>query len=336
VERRPQRKEAEEMAQLKTERSLERSRALALGFLLLVTLLIAGSLIERPARAEAFPILFVVNNTADSGNGICNASECTLREAIDAANDTPGKDAIHFDIPGGGVKTIKPTFQLPQITDEVTIDGYTQPGASENTLKKGTNAVLKIELNGKNAGTAPGLVIEANNSVVRGLVINRFDQNGVELGGSHNNKVRGNFLGTDSGGTLDRGNSRGGVSCGGTSGDNTIGGNTPGARNLISGNDRGGVLIENSTHNGIKGNLIGTGKDGTTALGNSDGGVRIFANSIQNVVGGNTAAAANIIAFNHGDGVAVDDDDPYNTNNSILRASVNRAHGRREGRPSQR
>ena len=30
----------------------------------------------------------------------------------------------------------------------MTIDGYTQPGATKNTLEQGTNAVLRIELDG--------------------------------------------------------------------------------------------------------------------------------------------------------------------------------------------
>src|ERR671916_425382 len=117
------------------------SRALALGFLL-ATLLVAAQLSEKPAHA-AFPILFIVNNTADPGDGNCTASGCTLREAMNEANAFPGKAAIHFDIPGGGVKTISPNSRLPEITDEVTIDGYTQPGASPNTKVKGTDAVLK-------------------------------------------------------------------------------------------------------------------------------------------------------------------------------------------------
>jgi hypothetical protein len=54
----------------------------------------------------------------------------------------------------------------------VIIDGYSQPGASENTLAAGTNAVLKIELNGEGR-PFPGLWFLTSNSVVRGLVINR-------------------------------------------------------------------------------------------------------------------------------------------------------------------
>jgi CSLREA domain-containing protein len=124
---------------------VERPRTLTYCVLaLLVAVLIGVLAATKPAHAKTF----TVTNTADPGDGNCNASGCTLREAIDAADDTPGKDAIHFHIQGD-VKTIKPKSDLPSIEDTVTIDGYTQPGASKNTLPQGTNAVLKIELNGE-------------------------------------------------------------------------------------------------------------------------------------------------------------------------------------------
>ena len=43
--------------------------------------------------------IFVVNSTADPGDGVCDAVECTFREAIAAANDNPGQDTIQFNIP---------------------------------------------------------------------------------------------------------------------------------------------------------------------------------------------------------------------------------------------
>ena len=124
-------------------------------------LMLAGA--DR-ARAST---TFTVTNTADPGN--CNASGCTLREAIDDANDTPGKDAIHFHIQGGGVQTIKPKSVLPTIKDTVTKDGYTQTGASKNALTQGTNAVLKIEISGEDAEpTTSEFFIQASNNVVKG------------------------------------------------------------------------------------------------------------------------------------------------------------------------
>jgi hypothetical protein len=71
---------------------------------------------------------------------------------MEESNDTSGKDTIEFDIGGtSSVKTISPTSQLPTITDAVTIDGYTQQGASPNTLTRGNAAVFKVELDGSGA-----------------------------------------------------------------------------------------------------------------------------------------------------------------------------------------
>ena len=114
---------------------------------------------------------FVVLNTNDSGAG-------SLRQAILDANAVVGVQTISFDIPGSGVQTIAPTSDLPAISDPVIIDGYTQPGASPNTLQSGDNAVLLIELSGSHVGTnsatASGLLLTGGGSTVEGLVINDF------------------------------------------------------------------------------------------------------------------------------------------------------------------
>jgi CSLREA domain-containing protein len=306
-----------------------RKRTLALG--LLLATLIAYLIAVRPASADT---TFTVTSTGDGADtnlddNLCDASvsvwssPCTLRAAIQEANDTPGADAIHFNIFGSGLKTISPNSFLPPITEAVSIDGYTQPGAEENTLAQGDDAVLKIELNGSNAGEFKcGLTINASNVVVRGLVINRFSSCGVFITGD-GNKVEGNFLGTDPSGTQALGGSYG-VYVNDGSDDNTIGGSTPAARNVISGNDHEGVYIDSiGEGNKVQGNYIGTTKNGTGALGNSDNGVLILYAS-NNTVGG-VASAANTIAFNGEDGVYIEAaaQDPDNANgNRILHNAI--------------
>jgi CSLREA domain-containing protein len=153
---------------------------------------------------------FTVNSAGDgadsnAGDGVCNdgAGNCTLRAAIQEANATPGTDTIAFNIPGSGVRTIAPASALPTVTGAVVIDGYTQPGASANTLAEGDNAVLLVELSGAGATSSGGvgvggLTITAGFSVVRGLVINRFRSGiGLTLTGAGHNSVEGNFIGTD-------------------------------------------------------------------------------------------------------------------------------------------
>ena len=290
-----------------------------------VLFVLLGPLAARPAYAATL----TVNNTADPGDGDCNPNGgCTLREAINEANATTA-DTIRFDISGGGVKTIKPTSRLPIISERLTIDGYSQPGAEPNSLTTGTNAELRIELDGEDAGVASeALRIRASDCVIKGLVINRFDGNSISIGYPgfevRDNKVVGNFIGTDPSGLIRRPNGAGValISDPGTS-SNTVGGSRQAGRNLISGNENSGVLIVGAKNNAILGNLIGTTKNGIDALGNSGDGVRMFAGqggATENIVGGTLPGTANTIAFNGEDGVQVENN--TSVGNGILRNSV--------------
>jgi len=96
----------------------------------------------------------------------------------------------------------------------VKIDGYTQVGASPNTLAVGNNAVLKVVIDGTNSGAIGGLLIDnSSNSVIKGLVINRFTSTASQvppagtyiLGDSVGNRIQGNFLGTSAAGAIDQG-----------------------------------------------------------------------------------------------------------------------------------
>ncbi|MDP9476674.1 MAG: hypothetical protein M3R38_13485 [Actinomycetota bacterium] len=221
-----------------------KTKARVLGFVL-AALLTAWVLIAAGSARAA--TTFTVNSMADLGDkssadGLCDTGrfvlgagpECTLRAAIQQANAASGADTINFGIPGTGVKTIAPKLGLPSITDTVTIDGYSQPDASENTLGTGTNAVLLVELSGANVGAASiALDIRASNSVVRGLVINRFGD-GVLVSDGTGSRIQGNFIGTDPSGISDLGNANRGVLI--FTSNNTVGGASSEARNLISGN----------------------------------------------------------------------------------------------------
>jgi hypothetical protein len=265
--------------------------------------------------ADARAAILTVTGTGDT---IAVDGFVTLREAITAANtnmasgDAPagsGTDTINFNIAGlpGTVFTITPNSALPTITAPVIINGYSQLGASANTLLDGTNAFLAIELNGTNAGFQAGLAISAGNSTVSGLIINRFSNEGILVLTNGGNVIRGNFIGTDSTGKLDRGNGVTGVAL--LSANNVVGGTTPADANLLSGNGFGGVSILNvgSSGNRIEGNYIGTDDTGSAALANSGDGVRIVS-APGNTVGGTAAGTRNVVAFNTGSGVEVVND----------------------------
>jgi hypothetical protein len=203
------------------------------------------------------------------------------------------------------VHTIQPKTVLPPLTDAVTITGYTQDGASVNTLAKGTNAKLMIQLDGSQiSGDASGLHINAPGVEVRGLVINRFLYNVHVDDAAANTKIRGNFIGTYPSGTKAPFGSGNGVLISDASGatNNTVGGPDPADRNLISGNGAYGVSVSGSNYNGVYGNLIGTQRDGKSPLGNKYSGVGI-AYGNNNTVG--ITGDANTIAFNNQDGVRI-------------------------------
>jgi hypothetical protein len=246
----------------------------------------------------------------------------TLREAITSINNGANvnadvvavgaygtNDAIHFNIPGAGVQSIV-LSATPAVTKPVIIDGYTQPLAAANTNGpgQGTNALLLVELR-FNSGN---LTIAGGNSTVQGLVINGVT--GVlVLTGLGGNTVAGNFIGTDA-----TGNAAGphgafaliDIFVNTTSPNNTIGGVTPAARNLISGTSTGasvnpGILIE-SSGNTVEGNLIGTNAAGNAALPNDIGINIFFGGANNNVIGGTTAGARNIISGNRLSGIEMD------------------------------
>ncbi|MGI9107393.1 MAG: carboxypeptidase regulatory-like domain-containing protein [Pyrinomonadaceae bacterium] len=234
---------------------------------------------------------FPVSNTNDSGPG-------SLRQAIIDSNNTTGAQTISFNLPGTGVQTITPLSALPTITDAVVINGYTQPGASPNTLAQGDNAVLLIELNGASAGAGQaGLSINASNSTIRGLVINRFG-NGIFISGGNSNVVQGNFIGTNAAGTAALGNTFNAVFVNGVS-NTVIGGSVPEARNLLSGNGTNGVLLQNNgaANNTVQGNYIGTDVTGASALPNIFSGINLI-NASNNRIGGSAPGAGNVISGN--------------------------------------
>src|SRR5580765_7091414 len=75
-----------------------------------------GALMAAPTSLAA---MFTVRSAADGNDGVCDVVDCTLREAIEAANATEGPDTITFAIGVGGPATIRPFSPLPQITDPV-------------------------------------------------------------------------------------------------------------------------------------------------------------------------------------------------------------------------
>ena len=243
----------------------KRSLIVPVALALAVALLPPGHL----ARAS----VFTVTNLADSGSG-------SLRQAIIDANNHSGPDTIDFNITGctDSLCIIQPLSALPPLTDAGTIiDGTTQLGAT-------------VVVNGEQAGFCSGFQIVSSDSAIKGLWIEEFEGNGIEIDGIDltGNTVSGNYI-------VD--NDMHGVFVGGGQG-HTIGGDTSAERNLISGSGWSGIFV------------TGPGPAGSTVSGNDitysgQYGVHIVDGAQNNTIGGDTAAERNLIMGNELSGILI-------------------------------
>jgi len=259
---------------------------------------------------------YTVDSTGDgfdttNGDHLCIASTggCTLRAAIQQDNFNCGavnatSTTIDFSIGTGG-QTIAPLTALPTIACPTTVDGTTQPGYAGSPI---------IVLNGTNTNPnlAGGLALfnRCNcGGSLRGLVINGFDGDKVQLENGGPYTVQGNYFGTDVTGTMPVANRGDGVHVTANDGvGDLIGGTAAGDGNVISGNDFYGVAFDQSSSNNLlQGNLIGTDITGTKAVpnGGTTGQVGVSVNGVNQTIGGTVAGAGNLISGNAGDGISV-------------------------------
>ncbi len=255
-------------------------------------LMLALALAGAPASAATF----TVTSTNDTGPG-------SLRQAIADANGSAGADTIDFNVSGAGcdgagVCTITPVLPFPGIGDPVTIDGYTQPGASPNTNAEGAlNSVLKIVISGANLSGSNGFVITSDDVTLRGLVVNGSWNIAINSSSADNVSVRGCFVGVDAAGAAAVPNFTGFY---GFLGEGlAVGGPAPADRNLFSGNSDFGVRLERCSNCLVQGNLIGTDASGAAAIGAGSIGLRVGVDCP------GTALRENVVAAAGTDGIQV-------------------------------
>ncbi len=271
-----------------------------LPFVFLLLLLLSSESLSRQ---------YVVRSTADAGAH-------SLRWAILQANASEGPDVISFEIPGKGPFSITPSSPLPALTDPagVVIDGLSQPGARSGEHPPATLELL-IVLDGVHAGACPGLWILSSNNLVQGLVITRFQQDGIRIqgtaAGTRDNNVRNCIVGLDPSGTdarpncsVENGERYAGISivavpkAPGNAHDNSIFGC------LVSGNSGDGVKFADCQgasvyRNTIRQCFVGTTRSGDVVRGNARDGILVYGGSHNNTV------SENLIGGNGSDGVHV-------------------------------
>lgn len=244
----------------------------------------------------ATALTLTVTSTNDSGPG-------SLRQAITTANSTPAADTIAFGI-STGQRVIVPQSTLPTITAPLIIDGSTQPGFAGKPL-----IVLDGRQTGGTATGVNGLTIEAANCRVKALVISGFGGSGIFINGATatatGNVISGCYIGTNAAGSGALPNSGSGITIF-IAKNNLIGGVTASERNILSGNSNGiniNGFDRGADDNKVQGNYIGTNAAGTAALPNGNAGIFVEAGAKNNLIGGTTATARNVISGNGGTGI---------------------------------
>lgn len=234
--------------------------------LLLTGLLLAVSLLFNSHATHAATI--IVDSKADTA--VQDDGQCTLREAIANANDntdttdggaggdcipgdaSPTVDTIGFNITGtadytiGGQSgyTIQALTQTTPITETVTIDGYTQPGAVHNTGKIGEpfsgKVLITIDSTGASGEYAAFVMNGAPDVTISGFSMVNSEGGGVAvLSGSDNCHVIGNLVGLMPSGVAAP-NTSAGIGIADSSGC-VVGGSGMSERNVISGNGGSGL-----------------------------------------------------------------------------------------------
>jgi hypothetical protein len=246
---------------------------------------------------------YVVTITADSGAG-------SLRRAIlnaDAA--ASGPVTISFQIPTSdpnfvnGVFVIAPLSALQGLNNtsaSIIIDGGTQTAFTGDTNPSGP----EVALDGTNAGSANGLLIQSSGNEVLGVDIRKFSGEGIEISGGSNNWIAGDYIGTDATGTIGAGNGFEGVYLTNAT-NNTIGGMTAAGGNVISANADNGIILDvGANANLVMDNRIGTNAVGSAALGNVFAGI-VVSGASNNTIGGIASGAGNLISGNGNNGVFI-------------------------------
>lgn len=233
-----------------------------------------------------------------------------------------GGGAIGLQVNGGN-STVRGL-----VIDRFGLDGIRLSTNGANTIAGNYIGIDATGTLARGNGTGSGLrvILDSNNNVIGGTAV--ADRNvisggtNISISGPSGTLIEGNYIGTNAAGTAAIAGNGYSIDVAGTN--TTIGGTTgttpggpcTGACNLISGNQIGPVLESGSTGTQILGNLIGTNAAGTGALGNVIHGIE-SASSV-NVIGGVTAAARNVIAFNGEKGVHIS----QGTANAILGNSI--------------
>lgn len=282
-----------------------------------------------PAGEESPDATFTVNSSGDQsdlnpGDGSCLTLvlTCTLRAALEEANTRPGADNIHFNIrnAGGGcpsLVTIHPNSSLivdSADNNRITIDGYSQCGASPNNNSINGNADIRLEIRGNNDEFVFGLHVLSPHNIIKGLAVYNWHRQ-IQLTGtrSHHNTITGTFIGTNADNDFTQtatGIEGDGLRLEIGANNNLVGGTANSARNIVSGNDQDGVGLQGDgvVNNVVINTYVGLKQSGSSRLRNGADGVDVAEGVANNRIGGLNPGERNVISGNNRDGVEISHD----------------------------
>jgi len=251
------------------------------------------SLLLAAAAQRASAATFVVSSAMD------NAVAPNLRRAISDANANPGLDVIVFDFTAYPA-TLTFSSPLPDIIESVVIDGTDPNGCLADMPPR-------IQLDGLGLGpnanglAARGTAAQPIGVTIKGLAVYRFPGAGILLEYNTNSVIAGNHIGTDAAGNVPLPNGAGLVlnDCR----DAIVGGTGPCQRNVISGNQRGGLEIHSGADHRVIGNYIGISANAQWAVPNGVGVVLNFGKRCQ--IGSLAPGEGNVISRNLQEGLLV-------------------------------
>jgi len=185
----------------------------------------------------------------------------------------------------------------------MVIDGSTQPGFAGRPLIVVDGSQILPETYTSNSG----LLFYSANNQVRNISFQGFNWNGLTLRfrDATNNTVAGCWIGLGPTGNRAAWNRFQGILIYEGASRNVIGGTNSEARNIISGNLEYGIWISDSNTfgNQVLGNFIGTDATGTTAVPNGGGGIGLFYDAANQIIGGPDVTTRNVISGNISAGV---------------------------------
>jgi predicted Zn-dependent protease len=177
------------------------------------------------------------------------------------------------------------------------------PGTSNNVvagnylgLNPAGTAAIPNGWSGVEIGSGAQFNTIGNSNIISGNI-----QNGVLFNGTANNRAQDNYIGLNAAGNAAVPNGWAGVDFYlGAQSNLAIG-------NVISGNTQDGVLFYETAVSGntVQGNYIGVNAAGTAPVGNIWAGVDLYFGAQNNLVGGSTPSAHNVISGNGHDGVVL-------------------------------